>query len=261
MQTDRSKACAAQIWQSWLARTRLESIQGECRPATRAEGYAAQAALAELSGQRTIGWKIAATSVAGQQHICVDGPLAGRLLADRVVPSGASVSIAGNAMRVVEAEFVFRLGKALPPRNEAYTMADVREAVDALYPGIEVPDSRFADFAKAGGPQLIADNACTDWFVLGAPVNVAWRERELAAHRVSVARNGTEVAQGQGAMVLGDPWVALLWIANELREYGPGLRANELVTTGTCIVPAAIEAGDRVTAAFGEFGTVSVDLR
>lgn len=261
MQSDPARAAASLVWRNWTARTRLDALPAECRPHTRAEGYAAQAALAEASGQATVGWKIAATSIAGQQHIGVDGPLAGRLLADRVVPSGASVPITGNVMRVAEAEFVFRLAHALPPRVEPYTMADVRDAVDALYPGIEIPDSRFADFARAGGPQLIADNACTDWFVLGTPVRGTWRDRDLAAHRVSVERNGVQVAQGQGAMVLGDPWIALLWIANELREHGPGLRANDIVTTGTCIVPTAIDTGDRITAAFGKFGTVSVALR
>lgn len=255
-----ANAAGTLIWRHWRDRTRLDHLPVECRPATRAEGYAAQTALAAASDQPTIGWKIAATSGAGQQHIGVDGPLAGRLLAQRVVQSGAQVSIAGNAMRVAEAEFVFRLSRSLPQRDAIYTMEEVRASVDALYPGIEIPDSRFTDFAKAGGPQLIADNACTDWFVLGAMVSASWRDADLAAHRVTVSRNGQPVAQGAGAMVLGDPWNALLWIANELREHGPGLRANDLVTTGTCIVPTPIGHGDTIRADFGVFGMVSVEL-
>lgn len=258
MTTAPAQSAATLIWKAWTTRTCLDSLPTDCRPATRTEGYAAQAALAQASGQATVGWKIAATSSAGQQHIGVDGPLAGRLLAQRVVRSGAQVSITGNAMRVAEAEFVFRMGKPLSPRSAAYTMDDVRAAVDALHPGIEIPDSRFTDFAKAGGPQLIADNACTDWFVLGAPVVTPWRDRDLAAHQVTVSRNGAPVAQGAGAMVLGDPWIALLWIANELREHGPGLRSGDLVTTGTCIVPTAITTGDTITAEFGVFGQLSV---
>ena len=39
------------------------------------------------------GWKIAATSRAGQQHINVDGPLAGRLLADRAFESGCRIAL------------------------------------------------------------------------------------------------------------------------------------------------------------------------
>ena len=48
-------------------------------------------------------------------------------------------------------------------------MAEVLDAVDTLHPAIEIPDSRFADYVKAGEAQLIADNACAHLFVLGAP--------------------------------------------------------------------------------------------
>ncbi len=46
-------------------------------------------------------------------------------------------------------------------------MADVMAAVDSLHPAIELPDSRNLDFARVGAPQLIADNACAGWFILG----------------------------------------------------------------------------------------------
>jgi len=248
------------VWQHWTARTTLAALPDECRPRTRLEGYAVQAALAQVAGETVVGWKIAATSAAGQQHIGVDAPLAGRLLASRVVRSRDSVPLAGNTMRVAEAEFVFRMGTTLAPRPAPYTVDDVRAAVAALHPGIEVPDSRFADFARAGGPQLIADNACTDWFVLGPECPPTWRDATLATHRVTMQRNGAPAADGSGAMVLGDPWIALAWIANELRALGEPLAAGMIVTTGTCIVPIAIEAGDTLRADFGALGEVSVTI-
>ena len=75
-------------------------------------------------------------------------------LAATVVGDGASLSLAGNGMRVAEPEFVFRFGSALPARAAAYTDAEVLAAVSALHVGIEVPDSRFADFVHAGEAQL-----------------------------------------------------------------------------------------------------------
>jgi 2-keto-4-pentenoate hydratase len=47
----------------------------------------------------------------------VDGPLAGRLLAGRQLPEGATVSLAGNIMNVAEAEFAFRMARALLSRE------------------------------------------------------------------------------------------------------------------------------------------------
>jgi 2-keto-4-pentenoate hydratase len=67
-------AAAAILWQHWQQSTRLDELPAQCRPGSRAEGYAIQAEVAKLSGQSIVGWKIAATSTAGQQHIRVDGP-------------------------------------------------------------------------------------------------------------------------------------------------------------------------------------------
>ena len=114
------------------------------------------------------GWKIAATSEAGQKHINVAGPLAGRIFAERVIPDGGTASMAGNEMRVGEPEFAFRIGRSLPPRAVQSSVEEVLDAVDTLHPAIELPDSRFADFITAGEAQLIADNACAHLFVLGA---------------------------------------------------------------------------------------------
>src|SRR5262249_1720749 len=99
----------------------------------RAEAYAIQAKLAELSGQGIVGWKIAATSRAGQAHIRVDGPLAGRRLKERVLKSGAMISLAGNLMRVAEAEFAFRLRLNLERREHSVIFDEVLDAIEFLH--------------------------------------------------------------------------------------------------------------------------------
>ena len=247
---------AALLWQSWNQAARIASLPATCRPATRAEGYAIQSEMARLSGQRVSGWKIAATSVAGQKHIHVDGPLAGRLLESKVLIDGASVSLADNIMRVGEAEFAFRMGRLLPPRTQAYEVEQVMDAVQTLHPAIEFPDTRFTDCTKVGAAQMIADNACAAWFVLGEATRAPWRDLDLATHRVTVTRNGSPDCEGRGANVLGDPRLALAWLANELSAHGLGLDAGDVVTTGTCVVPFAIAPGDRIRADFGDFGSV-----
>ena len=63
---------------------------------------------------------------------------------------------------------------------------------------------------------------------------------------------------GHGKNVLGDPRIALAWLANELRELGVTLKAGEVVTTGTCHPPLPIQSGDRFEADFGALGKVSV---
>ena len=168
METARSEAAARAIRDAWRGRALIDAIPESCRPRTSAEGYAAQAALARLLGARPIGWKIAATSTAGQKHIGVDGPLAGRLLESKTHRSGAALPAGHLHMAVAEAEFAFRMGADLPGRGADYAVEEVMAAVSALHVAIEIPDSRFRDFTAVGAAQLIADNACTEHFVLRA---------------------------------------------------------------------------------------------
>jgi 2-keto-4-pentenoate hydratase len=225
---------------------------------TRAEGYAVQAGLERYTALPLLGWKIAATSKAGQAHIAVDGPMAGRLLRERARESGRVVAFGANHMRVAEAEFAFRMAADMPPRPTLYTVDEVMAVVAALHPAIEVPDSRFDDFTLVGAAQLIADNACAHEFVLGPAAPAQWRDMDLAAHAVEGHVVGTLAREGRGANVLGDPRVALAWLVNELSGLGLALAAGQVVTTGTCLVPLPIEAGDHVRADFGVLGSVEV---
>ena len=249
-------AAAQLLWNAWQDGRKLEQLPDACRPQTIEEGYAVQARLASSSGQSVSGWKIAATSQAGQAHIGVDGPLAGRLLAGKIGRSPATLSLGANGMRVAELEFAFRLARDLPPRDYEYSMDEVMASVASLHPAIEVPDSRFLDFSTAGPAQLIADSACAGLFVWGSAATADWRTRDLATHPVSLSLNGVRAGEGCGANVLGDPRIALTWLANELTVRADGLKAGQLVTTGTCIQPTDIAPGVRVLGDFGRLGRV-----
>lgn len=249
---------AALLLGHWNDGTRLAALPEPLRPTTRAEGYAIQASIAESSPAPIFGWKIAATSAAGQRHINVDGPLAGRLLAERVISDGATVPLASNLMRVAEAEFAFRFGADLPPRAKPYAVDEVLAAVATLHPAIEIPDSRYTDFTAVGAPQLIADNACAHLFLPGPAVESDWRMIDLAAYPVSAVVNGDVEHHGTGANVLGDPRVALAWLVNELSDLGIPVQAGQVVTTGTCVTPIAVSPGDEVRADWGAFGALTV---
>ncbi|HKP22885.1 MAG TPA: fumarylacetoacetate hydrolase family protein, partial [Dongiaceae bacterium] len=158
---------------------------------------------------------------------------------------------------VMEAEFAFRMARDLPPRPAAYQQDEVCDAVAALHLAIEVPDARFERFAEIGPAQIAADDAFASWFLLGQQVT-DWRRLDLATQRVRAVNNGRVAAEGTGANVLGDPRIALTWLANHLAQRGIGLKAGDIVTTGTCFTPPTIAPGDQVTAEFIGFGQVTV---
>jgi len=246
------------LWRLWQQGQRLASLPDDLRPADCHEGYAIQACLEPRSAKPLYGWKIAATSAAGQRHIGVDGPFAGRLLAERVHAYGTEPAIGANAMRVIEPEFAFRMGRNLPPRDRAYAVDEVMDAVADLHLALEIPDSRFEDFARAGAPQLIADDACAHEFMLGPAATKQWRDIDLSMHEVQGMVVGKVERQGGGANVLGDPRLALTWLANELSGIGDTLRADQVVTTGTCLMPLPIAPGDEIVADYGALGRMSL---
>ncbi len=242
------------------AQTRCDCLPTMCRPTTRTEGYAIQALWEEQSAELLSGWKIAATSIAGQKHIGVDGPLAGRYIAERTVQAGATLPFGNNHMKVAEVEFAFKLHKDLKPRADIYSEDEVFAAVASLHPAIEIPDSRYHHFEQVGAAQLIADNACASWLVIGQAAPDIWREIDLATFRPIGHVSDNSPVFGQGSNVLGSPRIAMTWLINELSSLGIIARQGQIVTTGTCVVPMPIRAGDEVFGNFGELGQVSVKL-
>lgn len=258
---DRQNKAARIILDAWRARRTIEALPEDCRPDDIDTGYRVQDALVEAAGEPVVGYKIAATAKAGQAHLNIDHPIAGRLFESRVLTGeGAAVPLAGSAMSLLEAEFAFVIGTDLPPRERAYDWRQVMDHVAALHPAIELPDSRFLDVGGAGAPQLIADNACTDWFVLGPAAAEGWRDLDLATHPVALYVNGREKTRGVGGDALGDPRFALTWLADHLSSRGVTLKAGDMVTTGVCGQPTPAQPGDAAVADFGGLGRVSIRL-
>lgn len=244
---------AEAVWAAWTSGHRIAELPAAVRPRDEAEGMAAQDALRALAGE-SYGWKIAATSTAGQAHIGVAGPLPGPLFTRFRYAPGDVLPSHDLHMRVVEAEFAFRMGRDVDPGD------DVLAAVDALHLAVELPDSRFTDFAAVGPAQLLADCACASRFVLGPEVP-GWRELDLSTAGTALWINGEQAATGSGAAVLGDPRTALARLATKLLRYGHRLRAGDVVTTGTTTPPPTIGPGDAIRADFGDLGSVSLTLR
>jgi 2-keto-4-pentenoate hydratase len=259
MDLRKASQAAEILWSAWRRGRRLGALPEDCRPRSVEEGYAIQDAIASNHGGEVIGWKIAATSTEGQRHIGVSEPLGGRLFARFCHGDGARLPAGGLHMRVAEAEFCFRMARDLPPRGSAYATDEVMAAVATLHLAIEVPDSRYEDYARIGAPQLAADDSCACFFVLGSEA-MDWRTVDLAAHPVVAYKNGTVAQHGSGANVLGDPRIALAWLTNDRARRGDGLKAGQVVTTGTCVKPVAIAPGDDVVADFGALGRVSVQF-
>ena len=254
------KRAADIIRTCWQEGNVVDFISGDPWPNNVTDGYAIQAALAGLRAEPVIGWKIAATALAGRRHINVDRPLAGRLYPSICHADGDNVVYRHNRMAVAEAEFVFTLGADLTPRMTPYTAEEVAACIATLHPGLELPDSRFRDFTMPGTASLIADNACACDFVLGEATVVDFDPYALNDHKTALYINGELASEGQGSDVLEGPIDAMLWIANTLSDLNIGLQAGQFVTTGVTGKPMPVKVGDYVRADLGIYGAVSATL-
>ena len=245
------------IWDCWQNGDKIQQLPDKISPKTRAEAYGIQACYESYSEAPIFGWKIAATSLEGQKHIGVSGPLAGRILRERVFTPFEKLNFGKNKMAVAEPEFAFKMGKTLKPRNVQYNMKEVMQAVDTLHPSIEIPDSRFDNFSTVGELQLIADNACAHEFVIGPSMHDKWKMLDISKHIVTIETSNKHCNKGIGSNVLGDPRIALTWLVNELSKNNISLLEGMIVSTGTCAKPITIKEGDTVIVNYGILGKMS----
>lgn len=242
---------------AWDKKQIHKNLENIIIPKNKEEAYNLQSDYQKYSKHDLFGWKIAATSIEGQKHIGVSGPIAGRLIKERLHKSAEKLSLLNNQMKVVEAEFSFQLNNDMPKKNIPYNSQEVLNNIEHICPAIEIPDSRFLNFHKIGKNLLIADNACAGEYVLGKNPIKSWKHIDLKNFKVGCYKNNQLVGHGLGNNVLGDPVKALTWLINELNLYNITLYAGQTILTGTCIKPFEVKAGDQVVMDFYELGKVN----
>ena len=242
---------------------RLPYLPENYRPDDENDAYLVQdqfvsAMLYEYGGV-VVGYKAGCTNVTAQEQLGLSSPFSGHLLSAFVRTSPAIILSDDGFMRMIEAEIGFRLGLDLPGTTRPYTAETVSPALATIFGAIEVVDSRYEDWTTAGAPQLIADNACTGFWVHGKEVSDVMCV-DLANHPVQVYRNGLSAEIGNSANVLSNPMNVVAWLANHLVNRGNYLRSGQFITTGTMISVNRAEKGDKVEADFGALGRVEVNF-
>lgn len=205
------------------------------------------------AGAVVVGRKIGATSAAVQQQLGVTQPDFGVLLDDMDVSGLTEVPSDRLLQPRAEAEIAMRLGADLVDGD--LDDAQIRAAVSGLAAAIEIVDSRITDW-DIQITDTVADNASSGLYVIAdrwltldevEPVDVTmqmWIDDELAS-------------EGTGAACLGDPLVALGWLARTAREYGQPLLAGQVVLTGSLGPLAPTPPGSVVRAELSTLGTVN----
>lgn len=209
------------------------------------------------NGAKVVGHKVGLSSLAMQQMMGVDEPDYGHLLADMEVFEDVPVETSRYLIPRVEVEVGFVLGADLP--GEECTEADVLAATVAYAPSIELIDSRIKDW-KIGLADTISDNASSAGFILGA-ARVAPKDLDIKAIDAVLTRNGEVVAEGRSDAVLGDPVIAVAWLARKVASFGVRLQAGDIVLPGSCTRAIDARQGDSFHAEFAGLGSVRLQFK
>ena len=197
-------------------------------------------------GEHPIGWKVGLTAEAIQRQFNVHEPVFGRILDSR--PSGHVFAADELIAPGFENELCLRLGKDL---SGTVTLDQARDAVASVHPSLEIIETRgdlTAQLALA-----LADNAQQKTVILGEAVPLPADLRSIEA-RVTI--NGALAGTGLGTAVLGDPLNSLVWLAAKLAEFGRGLKAGEIVMSGSFTRQFPLRPGDKVRCEFSGVGAV-----
>jgi 2-keto-4-pentenoate hydratase len=214
-----------------------------------ADAYAVQALVAAEVG--TVGaWKVGASSPEA-------APIFAPIFADLVHESPARLEGAAFHRRGIEAEIAYRLGRDLPARSEPYTRAEVVEAIAAVLPAIEIVDSRLAGFEQQDPWWKLADNQVNGALVVG-PALADWERIDPMTQPVRLMVDGEVVAAGEGGNTAGDPLRLLVWMANHVGAHCGGLRAGQIVTTGSLTGVRFVAPGAHVVAELAGLGIAEV---
>ena len=222
-----------------------------------ADAYAIQQTNVDLklaAGDRIVGRKIGLTSRAMQTQLGVDQPDYGALLGSMGIENGGTMAAAELLQPRIELEIAFLLRR--PLEGPGVTVAQALAATDAVFPSLEIIDSRIADW-KIGLVDTVADNASSGRFVLPSRLTPA-RGLDLRLLGGVMEINGVLTSWSCGAAALGHPALCVAWLANALAAYGQRLEEGDIVLSGALDKSVPIQAGDTVRAEFDRLGAASV---
>lgn len=203
-------------------------------------------------GTRIVGRKIGLTSDAVRRQFGVFQPDFGTLFADMGYATGEPVPLARLLQPRVEAEIAFVLDRDIDRPDASVT--DVIRATDFVLAAVEIVDSRVDDW-DIRITDTVADNASSGLYALGC-TPFSLDGRDLAQVGMEMEHEGEVVSAGSGAACMGNPIVAVTWLAREVARRGAPLRAGEVVLSGA-LGPIVKVAGPGVyTARLGGLGEV-----
>jgi 2-keto-4-pentenoate hydratase len=214
-------------------------------PADLASAIATQEAIMRGLGETPGGWKVASNKDFG--------PIGAPMSASYVKEGPASWPMAPGLM--LEIEVAVRLARDLPPGS--YTREEIVGAIESMSVGIEVVRSRLAIGNAAPFLAFFADSLANEGYVIGK-TRLPWGEFDLASRRCIALKDGAVIHDALCTYPFGEPLAPVTGFASVQKGGLGGLRAGQIVTTGSVCGVLPVTGPGRYTAEIEGFGTVDL---
>ncbi len=225
-----------------------------CRPTELEDALSIQQRVQALLGSTTGGWKCSLPTV--------ERPLSyAAIFASSIARSSPCRARARAGIARIEPEIAFVLGRDLSPGARPYREDEVRAAISETRLVLEILGSRYADAAAVTFPELLADQVSNEGLFVGPVLEHAF-SHPLEAFPIAVDRPAGPLHRRDGRHPDGHPLRPLFWLANHLATRNPvgGLRAGQIVTTGSYAGALEVPVGMPLRVGFGGLGEIAVEL-
>jgi 2-oxopent-4-enoate/cis-2-oxohex-4-enoate hydratase len=246
-----------ELYQALLDRKAVDPLTDREPSITIEDAYQIQLRMIQRrldAGETIVGKKIGVTSKIVMDMLRVNQPDFGQLTSGMVFSEGQAILAGSMIAPRAEAEVAFVLKRDL--MGPGITAADVLRATDFVVPCFEIVDSRIKDW-KIKIQDTVADNASCGVLVLGG-VRKNPHQLDLALAGMVLEKNGEIISTSVGAAVQGSPVNAVVWLANTLGRLGIGLKAGEIILSGSQSPLVPVKAGDSLYCSVGGIGGTSV---
>ena len=209
--------------------------------------YAIQDGVARASGP-VAGWKVGARTPTAE-------PNPAPLLAGALVKSPARFDGAAMHMIGVEIEISFHIAHDIPARDKAVGRDEALAAVGDAFVGMEVADTRLANFKSVDAEWLLADNQMNHALVMGDRVK-DWSGLDWPDLQVMLVVDGSTIVDQRGGLGAVDPVRPLAWMIDHAVRRRGGIRKGQAITTGSWTGLRYFPPGTRARGEFAGLGTV-----
>ena len=162
-------------------------------------------------------------------------------------------------MGLIEPEIAFVIAHDLPPRATPYSDAEIRAAIGEARMVLELITTRYADKASATPPEILADSYNHHGLFIG-PVIPNALDHPLERLHVTIQTPAGVLFDKEHPHPSGHPLKSFTWLVHFLNSRGQGLKAGEIVTTGSYAGIVEAPLGVPIQVKLNNLGSLQVEL-